>query len=114
QAGCDVILEALGVVIAEADAATPGASAEAGPTGSGRWRIRFRLPNDALIYGTNPLLLLEEIRGIGPCSIVALTDTIPPLDLLDPEVPYLGWQVDLTADDPRAAIDDVFLFLKDG
>ena len=79
-----------------------------------RWRIRFRLPGDALVYGTNPLLLLDEIAGLGPCTIIALTDTIPPLDLIDPEVPYLGWQVDLDHDDPRAAIDDVFLFLKDG
>ena len=126
QAGGDAILEALRVVLAGADADEEGevdvpAAIElpepAAPptTGQGkRWRIRFRLPGDALVYGTNPLLLLDEIKAIGPCTIVALTDTIPPLDAIDPEVPYMGWQVDLTADDPRAAIDDVFLFLKDG
>lgn len=89
----------------------------AGPTpaaGPKRWRLRFTLPKDALLYGTNPLLLLDEIRAIGPCQIVALNDKVPPLAELDPEATYLGWQVDLTADDPTAAIDDVFLFLRDG
>jgi two-component system chemotaxis sensor kinase CheA len=126
QAGGEAILEALRIVLAGADAGdddemdVPAAIELPEPVappmaGEGkRWRIRFRLPGDALVYGTNPLLLLDEIKAIGPCTIVALTDTIPPLDTIDPEVPYMGWQVDLTADDPRAAIDDVFLFLKDG
>lgn len=124
QAGGEAILEALRIVITAADgeAEAPAevdvqqpieAAAPVAETGK-RWRIRFRLPGDALVYGTNPLLLLDEIKAIGPATIVALTDTIPPLDAIDPEVPYMGWQVDLTADDPRAAIDDVFLFLKDG
>ncbi|MGB3336880.1 MAG: chemotaxis protein CheA [Devosia sp.] len=121
QAGGEDILNALRVVIAAADGADeavehvpPTSAAVVAPPAAGRWRIRFRLPGDALVYGTNPLLLLDEIKAIGPCTILALTDTIPPLDVIDPEVPYLGWQVDLTAEDPRAAIDDVFLFLKDG
>ncbi len=56
----------------------------------------------------------DEIRAIGPAAIVALTDRIPAFGELDPEACHLGWQVDLTADDPAAAIDDVFLFLRDG
>ena len=122
--GGDAILEALHVVIAAAHAvpavAEIEAAADSAPTptstvaGARTWRIRFRLPGDALIYGTNPLLLLDEIKAIGPCMVTALTDTIPPLDLIDPEVPYMGWQIDLEAEDPREAIDDVFLFLKDG
>lgn len=85
------------------------------PAGSAkRWRLVFSLPSDALIYGTNPELLLQELAGIGPLEILALTDRIPDLDVIDPEVSYLGWQVDVeTADDPTAAIDDVFLFLRD-
>lgn len=131
HSGGDAILDALHAVItgtdntavnvaeaAPADPFVPGnpvpveydADAEDGKC----WRVCFRLPNDALVYGTNPLLLLEEIKAIGPCSITALTDTIPHIDVIDPEVPYLGWQVDISAEDPRGAIDDVFLFLKDG
>jgi len=92
----------------KAPAARPVASAPK------RWRIVFRLPADALVYGTNPLLLLEELAAIGPCEVLALTDRVPDLAAIEPENAYLGWQVDLTADAPQAAIDDVFLFLRDG
>ncbi len=77
------------------------------------WRLIFRLPSDALIYGTNPLLLLDELAQIGPVQITALTDTIPDIAVLDPETPHIGWQVDIEAEDPSGAIDDVFLFLRD-
>ena len=77
------------------------------------WRLVFYLPGDALIYGTNPLLLLDELAQIGPITITALTDRIPDLAVLDPETPVMGWQVDIEADDPSGAIDDVFLFLRD-
>jgi two-component system chemotaxis sensor kinase CheA len=121
QTGGEAILDALHIVIAggqaqpavAAPAPAPEAATTSAPTAA-RWRLRFRLPGDALVYGTNPLLLLDEIREIGPCTIVALTDTIPPLEIIDPEVPYLGWQVDIEHNDPRGAIDDVFMFLKDG
>jgi two-component system chemotaxis sensor kinase CheA len=77
------------------------------------WRLEFYLPSDALVYGTNPLLLLDELAQIGPATITALTDRIPDLAVLDPETPHIGWRVDIEADDPTSAIDDVFLFLKD-
>ena len=131
-AGGDAILAALRAVIdgtnAPAEAAPAPAEgavialdldepavAETATAATTTWRIRFRLPSDALVYGTNPLLLLKEITDLGPCVVTALTDTIPTLDVIDPEVPYLGWQIDLTmAEDPHAAIDDVFMFLRDG
>lgn len=78
------------------------------------WRLTFYLPSDALIYGTNPELLLGELAGIGPTTVLALSDRVPTLDVIDPETSYLGWQVDITtSEDPTAAIDDVFLFLRD-
>ena len=125
HAGGDAILQALQSVIAAANVGTATVAQSAPPdapppsvsrpdTTTARWRIRFRLPAEALAFGTNPVLLLNEIRELGPCTILALTDTIPPLNTIDPEMLYLGWQIDLTAADPRAAIDDVFMFLKDG
>ncbi len=77
------------------------------------WRLVFYLPSDALAYGTSPLLLLEELAQIGPVEVTALTDRVPDLDSYDPEIPYIGWQVDIEADDPAGAVDDVFMFLRD-
>jgi two-component system chemotaxis sensor kinase CheA len=93
---------------------TAAVAANVAPEPTGRWRIRFKLPEDALLHGTNPLLLLGEIADLGPCDVTALIDSVPPLESLDPEACHLAWQVDLTHPDPTAALDDVFLFLKDG
>ncbi|MCO6179145.1 chemotaxis protein CheA [Ciceribacter sp. RN22] len=78
------------------------------------WHIRFRLPEDALALGANPLLLLDELRGLGECVVTANADAVPPVEVIDPEVCYLAWDVKLTTAAPRDAIDDVFIFLKDG
>jgi two-component system chemotaxis sensor kinase CheA len=42
-----------------------------------------------------------------------VTDAIPPLDALTPTLCYLGWDIRLTTAEPRAAIQDVFMFLLD-
>lgn len=116
----DAILAALRTIVepdrfpAAPMAQSATVAANAAPEPTGRWRIRFTLPEDALVHGTNPLLLLGEIADLGPCEITALVDSVPMLDLIDPEACHLGWQVDLTHPDPKAALDDVFLFLLDG
>lgn len=92
----------------QAKAGTP----EAGSP-EGGWHIRFYLPANAFVMGTNPLLLLEELRALGPCDVVALTDRLPPIEVMDPENCYLGWDVTLRAPCAPDAIDDVFLFLRD-
>jgi two-component system, chemotaxis family, sensor kinase CheA len=79
-----------------------------------RWRIRFFLPSDALVHGTNPVLLLGEITALGKAEVTLIADRVPTLEEMDPERSYLGWQIDLEHDDPRPALDDVFLFLMDG
>jgi two-component system chemotaxis sensor kinase CheA len=93
-------------------AASPAADAPLEPTG--RWRITFKLPEDVLVHGTNPALLLGEIADLGPCEITAIIDAIPTLDVIDPEACHFAWQVDLTHADPTGPLDDVFMFLKDG
>ncbi|MFC7050085.1 chemotaxis protein CheA [Emcibacter nanhaiensis] len=82
-------------------------------TGLQTWHIVFRLPADALALGTDPLLLLDELRELGSCEIMALTDGVPLLDEIDPEICHLAWDVTLTTSQPRQAIEDVFMFILD-
>jgi two-component system chemotaxis sensor kinase CheA len=82
-------------------------------TGEAHWRIRFRLPADAMSTGTNPLLLLDDLRTLGPASVNALTDGVPPLEVIDPALSYLRWDVTLRTTQPRSAIEQVFLFVID-
>lgn len=77
------------------------------------YRIRMRLPKDCMATGTNPLLLLDELAGLGEARIVALSDTVPPLEALDPFECHIGWDVHLVTEKPKAAIEDVFLFVLD-
>jgi len=77
------------------------------------FRIRFRPPRDAFLKGTNLLLLLDGLRELGPCTVVAQSSGLPPLESFDPECCYLAWDVVLTTEQDENAIHDVFLFVED-
>lgn len=111
------ILERLREVVDPSDPALlsdpePTADAVASDT-STTWHIRFRLPSDALTLGTDPLLLLDELRALGDCTVKALIDAVPPLEDLDAETCHLGWDVWLTTGRPQEEIEDVFLFVRE-
>ncbi|WP_163880750.1 chemotaxis protein CheA [Rhizobium laguerreae] len=78
-----------------------------------RWRIRFSLPANSMANGTNPLGLLDELRDLGKCTVRADTSAIPPLDALAPTELHISWDVTLTSEQDRSAIDDVFIFVLD-
>ncbi|MBF0561282.1 MAG: chemotaxis protein CheA [Alphaproteobacteria bacterium] len=84
------------------------------PSGLVTWRIRFRLARDVVANGTNPLRLLDELRELGPCEVVALTDGIPVLEEIDVAGCYVAWDVVLTTNRPKSAIEEVFIFVIDG
>lgn len=92
-----------------------GAKAEGGEEESRRstFRLTFKLAPHALGMGANPLLLLRELRDLGDCTVVPITDDVPLLDAIDPGVSYLGWECLLSTDHPRSAIDEVFMFVVD-
>ncbi len=77
------------------------------------WRIRISFNKDVLINGSNPLLLLAELRELGDCQITVDTKPVPLLDAMEPTACYLRWEVLLTTTHPRAAIYDVFIFVMD-
>ena len=77
------------------------------------YRISFCPDPDIFISGTNPVLLLNELRSMGTCRILANTDSIPFLDDIDPETCYTAWDIILTTDQDRNAIRDVFIFVED-
>ena len=84
------------------------------PTGAANgWRIHFAPGPDLLRNGTNPLLLLRELRQLGSLKVTASLAAIPPLGELDPERCYLSWDLVLTTAAAREAIRDVFIFVED-
>ncbi|OLP55469.1 chemotaxis protein CheA [Rhizobium rhizosphaerae] len=94
---------------ASAQAAAPASA----PAKGQAFHIAFRLPANAMINGTNPLGLLDELRELGECTVKADLSTIPGLGSLEPTDLYIGWSVDLVTEQGRDAIDDVFIFVMD-
>ncbi|MGX9988858.1 chemotaxis protein CheA [Rhizobium sp. Z1P35] len=91
----------------------PAAVREAPAKKKNSWRIRFSLPANSMANGTNPLGLLDELRDLGECNVRANTSAIPVLDELTPTDLHISWDVTLTSEQDRSAIDDVFIFVLD-
>ena len=103
-----------------APAAPPPASAEPPPGAdqaaaekSLTWRIRFEPNRELLLCGSKPLSLINELRDLGTCQVIAHYDNVPALDSLVAEHCYLYWDIVLTTSRGEAAIRDVFIFVED-
>lgn len=77
------------------------------------WRIQFRPPADIFSTGMDPAALLDELKELGKCDIVCMTEEIPRLSELDPEKLHIWWDILLTTDKGRDSIEDVFIFVAD-
>ena len=94
-------------------AGSEGASPPPLPVHEATFRIRFVPSRNIFLSGTNPLLLLDELRAMGECEVVAHLDNIPSLADMNPEECYIGWDVVLTTDRGMSAIKDIFIFVED-
>ncbi len=104
--------------IAESEASKPKvAFSEHSSIASGEqvsaWRVRFSPGPDLMLNGTNPLLLLRELRQLGGLSITASMASVPPIAELDPERCYVVWEMVLGTSAGHDAIRDVFIFVAD-
>lgn len=77
------------------------------------YRIHFQPALDIFSNGTNPLLLLNELRDLGECNVVGHPDAIPELASYDPEACYSYWDIILTTNHSLNDIKDVFIFVED-
>jgi len=77
------------------------------------WLIHFSPGPELLRTGTNPLLLLRELKQMGNLQVTASMAGIPALNDLDPERCYVRWDLVLTTDACQDAIRDVFIFVED-
>ena len=77
------------------------------------WRIRFKPNPEIFLSGSNPLGLINELRELGMCHVIAHTDQIPPLDDINPELCYIYWDIILTGACDIDVIKDVFIFVED-
>jgi two-component system chemotaxis sensor kinase CheA len=107
------ILAGLQTLLGDGAAPIPQKALPAAEAAQAGWRLKMRLPRDAMQMGTNPLLLLDELRALGTAHVVADAAAIPKLEDLDPTLCHVAWTVELITNQPRSAIEDVFLFVLD-
>ena len=77
------------------------------------YRIFLRPDRGIFTRGANPVHLLNELRELGECRVIAHMEAIPDLEGLDPEECYTSWDVILTTGRGINAIKDVFIFVED-
>lgn len=87
---------------------TPPAKAEPRAT----YRVRFQPSRDLFIGGANAICLMQELRDLGRCEVVARTRAVPTLDELEPEACYLSWDAVVTTDKGENAVRGVFIFVE--
>ncbi len=96
------------------EAAPPAAVVAAGNSPPQTFLIRFRPDPLLMVSGANPITLLNELRALGECHIIASADAVPELEQLQPDHCYLAWEITLTTSHGLNAIKDVFMFVEDG
>ena len=92
-----------------------GSQAESPQTHQDRlWQLAMTVEPDALRHGMDPLGFIRFLGTLGELvSVSTRTDTLPTLDEFDPELCYLGFDVQLRTSASRADILDVFEFAGD-
>lgn len=82
----------------------------AGPRSFG---IAFRPNADMLRNGSDPLLLMRQLRQLGELELSADTGRLPDLTSLRPEIAYLSWTGTLRTEATREQLQDLFDFVGD-
>ncbi|MDM8543579.1 chemotaxis protein CheA [Desulfococcaceae bacterium HSG9] len=77
------------------------------------YNISFGPHADIITNGMDPTLLLNELRDLGECRIVANTDAIPTLDELEAEKCHFSWDISLKTHVDINAVKDVFIFVEE-
>ncbi len=75
------------------------------------FRILFEPSEDIFLSGTNPLLLLKELKELGDYTCVSHAEDIPVLEDFNPHKCYVKWEVFLVSDKSENEIKDIFIFL---
>jgi two-component system chemotaxis sensor kinase CheA len=77
------------------------------------WNIRFVPGPELMAFGTDPILLLNELRSLGECRVVAHTEKIPSLHSIQPDHCFLWWEIAIRTNAGLNALRDVFIFVED-
>jgi two-component system, chemotaxis family, sensor kinase CheA len=83
-------------------------------TATGTWHISLRFGPDVLTSGMDPMGFLSYLITFGSiCGLVVIDDDLPPVEELDPEKCYLGFEFAFSTSAPRERIEGAFEFVRE-
>ena len=77
------------------------------------YEISFTPQPDMLRNGTDPLLLIRQLRQMGDLELQANSDGLPALASMQPDTPYIAWTATLHSASLKAQVEEVFEFASD-
>ena len=77
------------------------------------FEITFRPHADMLRNGSDPLLLMRQLRQLGVLELSADAERLPDLKTMRPEIAYLSWTGMLRTEATREQLQDLFDFVGD-
>jgi len=75
--------------------------------------LQFVPGNDLFLSGTNPLLLIDELRELGDLAVAAHLEKIPTFEDFNPEACYCYWDMLIKTSRNVNDLQDVFIFVAD-
>lgn len=78
------------------------------------WHISLRFDPEVLQNGMDPLSFFRYLKKLGEIVVIStLYNKLPSFEEMDPELCYLGFEIELKSDARKDEIDQVFEFVRD-
>jgi two-component system chemotaxis sensor kinase CheA len=77
------------------------------------YEISFTPQPDMLKNGTDPLLLIRQLRQLGELELTANAGRLPDIAAMKPDIPYVAWTGTLRSTSSKAQVEEVFEFASD-
>jgi two-component system chemotaxis sensor kinase CheA len=74
------------------------------------YRIAFHPKPELLRNGSDPLLLLRQLRELGELELIPEVERLPGVAEMQPDIAYLGWTGTLRSTAPRSQVEEIFEF----
>jgi two-component system chemotaxis sensor kinase CheA len=75
--------------------------------------LHLKFDTEMLRKGSDPILLLKELKELGDLDIIAHLGKLPELKNLDPEDIHLWWSAKLVTTRPAEEIENIMIFFQD-
>lgn len=77
------------------------------------WEISFKPHNNLFQTGNDPIPLIKELSTLGEVELTSDFSQIPEFETMDVEECYSAWNIKLTGDVEKHAIDEIFAWVED-